>query len=241
MKSVAEVSTLTGISVRTLHYYDAIGLLKPAHVTEAGYRYYDDAALERLYLILLLREIGFSLKEIGKFLDAPDHDRNHVLQQIELLEKKRQRLAHMTTIARGLTLVGTKHLELEGFNVNKLEDYTAQAKTLYGKTQAYKEYEQKSRSRTPEQNASINGQVMDFFVRLGGMKDLAPESDAVQAWVQELQSYFTQYFYTCTPQILQGLGQMYAGGGSMTENIDAAGGEGTGEFARRAIDIYIGR
>ena len=79
---------------------------------------------------------------------------------------------------------------------------------------------------------------MDFFVRLGQLKHLSPDSAEVQAWVKELQAYFTENFYNCTPQILMGLGQMYAGGGSMTENIDAAGGEGTGEFARQAIEIY---
>ena len=79
MKSVKEIAKQSGVSVRTLHHYDAIGLLKPTRVTEAGYRYYDDEALERLYLILLFREIGFPLKEIQGILDAPDYDRNRVL------------------------------------------------------------------------------------------------------------------------------------------------------------------
>ena len=239
MKTVKEVSKQTGISVRTLHHYDAIGLLKPTSVTEAGYRLYDDAALERLYLILLFRELDFPLKDIGAILDAPDFDRNRVLErQIELLNKKRDRLEYMTNMARGIKLIGVKNLEFEGFDVNKIDDYAAQAKTLYGKTEAYQEYEQKARNRTPEQNRDVNSQVMDFFVRLGHMKDLPPESEAVQAWVKELQDFFTAHFYTCTPQILKGLGEIYAGGGSMTENIDAAGGQGTGEFAQRAIEIY---
>ena len=79
MKTVKEVSRLTGVSVRTLHHYDAIGLLKPTQVTEAGYRLYDGAALERLYMILVYRELGLSLKAIGDILDAPDYDRNRVL------------------------------------------------------------------------------------------------------------------------------------------------------------------
>ena len=239
MKTVKEVSKQTGISVRTLHHYDAIGLLKPTSVTEAGYRLYDDAALERLYLILLFRELDFPLKDIGAILDAPDFDRNRVLErQIELLNKKRDRLEYMTNMARGIKLIGVKNLEFEGFDVNKIDDYAAQAKTLYGKTEAYQEYEQKARNRTPEQNRDVNSQVMDFFVRLGQLKDLPPESKEVQVWVKELQDFFTAHFYTCTPQILKGLGEIYAGGGSMTENIDAAGGQGTGEFAQRAIEIY---
>ena len=69
MKTVKEVSRLTGVSIRTLHHYDAIGLLKPTQVTEAGYRLYDDAALQRLQNILLFRELQFPLKEIKAFLD----------------------------------------------------------------------------------------------------------------------------------------------------------------------------
>lgn len=117
-------------------------------------------------------------------------------------------------------------------------DYSAQAKALYGKTDAYREYEKKSGARTEEENKSVNDQLMDHFVRLGQLKDQSPNSEAVQAWVKELQSFISANYYNCTNQILKGLGQMYAGGGSMTENIDAAGGAGTGEFACRAIEIY---
>ena len=239
MRSVTELAKYTGVSVRTLHHYDAIGLLKPTRVTESGYRYYDDAALERLYLILLFRELEFPLKDIGAILDAPDFDRNRILDnQITLLEEKRQHLGTMATMARGLRLIGVKHLELEGFQVKKIKDYSAQAKALYGKTDAYKEYTQKAAARTPEQDQDVNAGLMDLFVRLGQMKDLAPDSPEAQAWVKELQDYISANFYRCTDQILMGLGQMYAGGGELTENIDAAGGAGTGEFACQAITVY---
>ena len=79
---------------------------------------------------------------------------------------------------------------------------------------------------------------MEFFVRLGQLKNQSPDSEAVQNWVRQLQAFFTENYYTCTPEILMSLGQMYAGGGAMTENIDAAGGEGTGAFAREAIACY---
>ena len=74
MKTVHEVSRISGVSVRTLHHYDAIGLLKPTAVTEAGYRLYDDAALARLQDILLFRELEFPLKEIKAILDHPEFD-----------------------------------------------------------------------------------------------------------------------------------------------------------------------
>ena len=239
MKTVKEISRLTGVSVRTLHYYDAIGLLPPSRVTDAGYRLYDDDALERLYLILLFREIGFPLKDIQGILDAPDYDRNRVIaQQIELLQKKAEHLKNCIDLAKGIQLTGVRFLEFDGFKPGKLDDYAAQAKVLYGKTDAYKEFTRKSAGRTPEQAQSLGDQVMDFFVRLGTLRDQDPASELVQAWVRQLQDFFTEHFYTCTPQILRGLAQGYAGGGSLTENIDAAGGPGTGEFARRAIEIY---
>ena len=87
MKTVKEVSNLTGVSIRTLHHYDKIGLLNPAKVTDAGYRLYDDASLCRLHAILLLRELQFPLKDIKQILDAPGFDTMEALeQQIELLE-----------------------------------------------------------------------------------------------------------------------------------------------------------
>ena len=242
MFGVKEMAKKTGVSVRTLHHYDAIGLLKPTAVTEAGYRLYDDGALETLYLILLFREIGFPLKDIRGILEAPDFDRNRVLeQQIQLLEQKKARLDYMTNMARGIKLTGVRYLNFDGFEFNKIDDYAAQAKTLYGKTDAYKEYEQKAKSRTKEQNNVLGDGLMELFAQLGTMKTLSAGSDAVQNWVKELQAYITAHFYTCTPQILMGLGEMYAGGGSMTENIDSAGGEGTGAFAREAIAIYCGK
>ena len=87
MRTVKDVSKLTGVSVRTLHYYDAIGLLTPTKVTDAGYRMYDDTALSRLQSILLFRELQFPLKEIKEFLDSPDFNQEETIaQQIKMLE-----------------------------------------------------------------------------------------------------------------------------------------------------------
>ena len=242
MKTVKEVSRLTGVSVRTLHHYDAIGLLPPTSVTEAGYRLYDDQALEKLYLILVYREIGFPLKDIREILDAEDYDRNRVLQQqIGLLQAKVTHLQNRIHFAKGIQTIGVNHMDWTGFDPKKIDEYSAQAQTLYGKTDAYRAYQEKSKGRSRQQELALGDQVMDFFVRLGALRQEGPAGDAVQGWVAELQAFFTEHYYPCTPQILAGLGEMYAGGGSMTENIDAAGGKGTGEFAKRAIDIYCGK
>ena len=242
MMTVNEVSKLTGVSVRTLQYYDQIGLLKPTEVTEAGYRLYDDAALDKLYMILVYRELGLSLNDISNILDAPDYDRNRVSEhQIKLMQKRIEKLQNRISFARGMLMLGVKYMDFEGFDPKKIDEYSQQAKVLYGKTDAYKEFEQKQKGRTKEQEKDLNAQVMDFFVRLGKMRPCEPDSEAVQNWAKELQGFFTEHFYTCTPQILGSLAESYGGGGSMTENIDKAGGEGTGAFAKQVIDIYLSR
>lgn len=241
MKTVTQVSRLTGVSIRTLHHYDTIGLLKPTAVTEAGYRLYDEAALERLYLILVYREIGFSLKEIGVLLDVPDAERNRILsEQISRMQGKVSQLQNRIHFAGGIKLTGVKHMNWNGFDPKQIDDYSRQTETLYGKTEAWQEYSQKSAGRSRQQDEQLGDEMMALFARLGSMKQLPPESEAVQDWVKTLQAFITEHYYRCTPQILKGLGRMYAGGGSMTENIDRAGGPGTGEFAFRAIEVYCG-
>lgn len=242
MKTVTEIAKLAQVSVRTLHHYDAIGLLKPTKITEAGYRLYDEKALERLYLILLFRELEFPLKKIAEILDAPDFDRNRVLeQQIALLKAKADHLQACIHLANGIKLTGVKNLEFKNWDPKKIDDYSAQAENLYGKTEAWQEFKQKQAGRSKQQERDINARVMDFFTQLGQLKALPASSPEVQAWVKSLQAFFTEHFYTCTPQILQGLGQLYGGGGTMTENIDAAGGKGTGAFAKEAIDSYCSK
>ena len=239
MKTVTEIAKQTGVSVRTLHHYDAIGLLKPSSITEAGYRLYDEDALMRLYLIIVYRELGFSLKKIAQLLNAPDLDRNRALeQQITLLEQKREQLQNRITFARGLILTGVKHMNFTDFDHKKIDDYSAQAKAMWGKTDAYKEFEQKSKGRSQEAEKALGDDLMALFMALGALRDQNPGSEAVQSWVTQLQGFITEHYYTCTKPILKGLGEMYAGGGSMTENIDNAGGHGTGEFAKAAIDIF---
>ena len=129
-------------------------------------------------------------------------------------------------------------MEFKSWDPKKIDEYSAQAQTLYGKTDAWKEYSEKAKNRSRQQENALGDGIMELFTRLGSMKELPADSTEVQTWVKQLQNYITEHFYTCTPEILRGLGEMYAGGGSLTENIDAAGGKGTGEFARDAIRIF---
>ena len=242
MKTVKEVSRETGVSVRTLHHYDALGLLKPTEVTAAGYRRYDEAAVERLRMIVIYRELGFPLTEIAGLLDAPDGVRNQALdERIRILEKRRQQLQTRIDFAAGLRLRGVNGLNTKGFEAGRLDEYTEQARTLYGKTDAWQEYQRKVKDRTDEEHRALGDGMMALFARLGELRDQPADSTAAQAWAAELQGYITEHYYTCTKEILRGMGEMYAGGGSMTENIDRAGGAGTGAFAREVLRIYCGR
>lgn len=239
MKTVKEVSTLTGVSVRALHHYDAIGLLKPSRVTEAGYRLYDEASLGRLQAILLFRELQFPLKEIKEILDSPEFDPREALeQQIRLLELQRQHLDALISHARQIQTTGVTLMDFTPFDRSELDEYAAQAKAKWGKTEAYKEFEQKTAKQTPAQQKEAGDGLMAIFAEIGAIRHTSPASGEAQALVAKLQSFITEHYYTCTRQILRGLGQMYIAGDSMTENIDKTGGEGTAEFAHQAIEIY---
>ena len=106
----------------------------------------------------------------------------------------------------------------------------------------YKEFEEKTKNWTKDDEATVANEFMQLFVEFGQMKEMDPEDEQVQLQVRKLQDYITDHFYTCSDKILCGLGRMYAGGGELTENIDDVGGAGTAEFAGKAIDIfYISR
>ena len=243
MKTVHEVSQLAGISVRTLHHYDAIGLLSPTETTEAGYRLYDDDALARLQCILLFKELEFPLKDIKAILDSPNFERNKALdQQIELLKLKKEHLENLIDLATGVRMIGVKKLmNFDAFDTKKIDEYAKQAKESYGTTPAYKEFEEKSKGRSQEQEKQLGIGMMNLFADLGKLISHDVSETIVQEKVAELQSYITEHYYTCTPEILQGLGEMYAGGGSMTDNINNYAGAGTAEFVAEAIKIYCAR
>lgn len=239
MMTVHEVSELTGVSIRALHHYDRIGLLHPAEVKGAGYRLYDDTALERLQCILLFKELQFSLKEIKDILDSPDFDYSRALdQQITLLQMKKEHLENLINLAREIKQIGVKKLDFTVFNTKKMDEYAKRAKESWGQTPEYREFEEKSKDRTKEDERKLWAGLMEIFTEFGSMKGSSPSGSEAQALVKKLQDYITEYFYTCSDEILAALGNMYAGGGEMTDNINHAGGEGTAEFAAQAIKVY---
>ncbi len=239
--TVSEVSRLSGVSVRTLRYYDEIGLLPPTEVTEAGYRLYDEQALHRLQCILLYRELEFPLKEISAIMSGSSFDMVQSLErQIELLEKKRTHLDNLIILAKGIKVLGVNKLDFSEFDVKKIDEYEEQAKASWGGTAEYKEYERKSAGRSSEDNRVLAVGLMNIFAEFASLKALAPSDERVQTLVKKLQDYITENYYTCSDKILLSLGRAYSGGGSMQHNIDRSCGEGTAAFASQAIEYYCG-
>ncbi len=242
MMTVKEVSQLTGVSIRTLQYYDKIGLLHPAKRTDSEYRLYDNACLEKLQQILLFRELEFPLKEIAQIVNSPGFDRSKALeQQIELLKLKKEHIENLIDFAVGIKAMGVKQLTFDAFDTRKIDEYAREAKASWGTTPAWKEYEERSKGRTKEDNLKIHQGMIDIFAEFGTIRDTDPASEEAQTMVQKLQDYITEHMYTCTDEILSGLGKMYAGGGDFTMNIDRFGGEGTAVFAGKAIEIHCGK
>ena len=239
MYTVHEVSEMSGVSVRTLHHYDAIGLLKPTEVTPAGYRLYDEACLQRLQSILLFRELQFSLNEIREILDDPVYDPQAALtQQIELLELQRDRLDRIIQPAKNMKEKGVGMMGFDVFDKTKIEEYKQEAKEKWGGTEAFKESVQKAAGRTAAQETELADGLMDVFREFGALRGSAPESAEAQKKVAQLQQYITDHYYTCTKEILKGLGQMYTADERFRSNIDKAGGDGTAEFAAKAIAVF---
>lgn len=238
---ISEAAKLTGVTVRTLHYYDEIGLLKPDKVDECGYRLYSQDSLLKLQQILFFRELDFPLKEIKEIMMNPGYDKMEALnRQRELLIKKKKRLDNIINLIED-TIKGEVNMSFKEFDIREIEEgkkqYAEEVKKRWGKTSAYKEYEEKTKDNNQSDWNYINeeaGRILKEFSRL---KNLDPASKEVQDLVIEWQNYITNNFYNCTKEILSCLGLMYVQDERFKENIDKNG-EGTAKFLSEAIKIY---
>ena len=239
---INEFAKLVSVSVRTLHYYDEIGLLKPAFVDEQnGYRFYDEISLERMQEILFYRELEFEPKSIRDILSSPDYDKQKALaEQRKLLELKKERLERIIDALDGAT---KGKVTMAAFDNSDYEtarkQYEVEAKERWGETEVYKEHAEKTAKYTKDKWQTVNGGLMAVFAKFAEcMKNCnSSNSDEAQALVFELQNYITENYYTCTKEILAGLGQMYVADERFKTNIDKNG-NGTAEFVSTAIEIY---
>ncbi|GIP41045.1 MerR family transcriptional regulator [Paenibacillus sp. J31TS4] len=247
---VKEVATLVGISVRTLHHYDEIGLLKPGSVSPAGYRLYKERELERLQQILLFRELGVPLQEIRQIIDRPDFDRKQALAAHRelLLEKQRRLAAIVATLDRtieamegGRTMSGKDMFE--GFDETPFEEhkrkYAAEARERYGEA-AVEAAEERAAAYGPNDWAFIKERMERNYAAIIEAMDGGPGDPRVQEAVADLRQGITDTFYDCTPDIFRGLGDLYVQDERFTANIDKYK-EGLAAFLREAIHVYCDR
>ena len=242
---IKEFAELTGVSVRTLHYYDEIGLLKPCYVDEQnGYRFYDENSLERMQEILFYRELDFPLKSIAEILASPNYDKQKALaEQKRLLTIKKNRLERLIA---ALEQAEKGEITMSVFDNSEYEtarqQYEDEAKQRFGGTDAYKESQEKtagySKNKWNDVLAGMNG-VFSEFAECKKCGD-STDSDSVQQLVKKLQDYITANFYHCTDDILAGLGQMYVCDERFKNNIDSHC-KGTADFVAEAIKIYCGK
>ena len=235
---IKEFAEFTGVSVRTLHYYDEIGLLKPAFVDKfTGYRYYDENSLIRMQEILFYRELDFSLKSISNILSSPDYDiRKSLEEQKTLLTLKKERLERLiSSIDEAIKGENV----MSAFDNSEFEKYKAEAQKKWGKTDAYKEHEDKTKNYSKQKwNDLAEGMdniMAQFAVCMRNEK--TPDSAEAQDLVKMLQNHITENYYLCTNEILSGLGQMYIADERFRNNIDKHA-DGTAAFICEAIKVY---
>ena len=239
--SIGSLSKLSGVSIRALHHYDQIGLLRPSEVAESGYRYYDDTAVERLWQILFYRELDFPLTEIGEILSSPSFDRNRALtEHRNLLLQKRARLDRLIELVSN-TMKGETTMEFKPFDTSEIdalrEQYAEEAKARWGNTEAYLESTKRASKWTEADKARLQKEQDEIFSAFAALVGTNPAEERVQALVERWKAFISQSYYSCTNEILAGLGQMYLADERFTKNLDAFG-AGTAKLMSDAIAVY---
>jgi DNA-binding transcriptional MerR regulator len=243
MYSVSEVARVAGVTVRTLHHYDAIGLLRPSGRTRSGYRRYGDADLERLQEILFYRELGFGLEAVTGLLNSPTRDRREILrQQRHLLVKRITKLEAMVAAVdraaraneEGRTM--NKEDMFEVFGEFDPTEYEAEARERWGNTEAYQEsarrtgrYSKDDWKQIQQEGEVINRKLADLFA-----EGAFPSSVEAMAAAEEHRLHIDRWFYPCSADVHAGLGDMYVQDPRFAEFWDAYQ-SGLATFVRDAI------
>lgn len=241
--SVSKLSDLSGVSVRTLHYYDEIGLLKPASKSQAGYRFYSMASLERLQHILFYRELGFELSQIKDLLDAPNFNKTKAMQDhIELLTLKRDRLSSLISLAKR-SLKG-EEMSFKEFDMASIEEakekYAEEAKEHWGHTAAYAQSVKKTASYDAKDWERIQGEQEEVWSGFAKLAETgkSPSSKEARVLVDKWRDSISRNFYQMTDEIAAGLSEMYVVDERFKNNLDAFG-RGTAAFASDAIKASL--
>lgn len=241
---VKEVADVTGISVRTLHYYDEIGLLTPAETTESNYRIYSEGNLEKLQQILFFRQLGFPLKQIKEILESPTFDQLEALEMHRniLVEKRENLDSLILTIdktiqnKKGEITMSTEE-KFVGFNFDK-NKYEAEARRRWG-DQAVDESNKKISEMSGDEKRKMEEKFEDTFKELAKIRHHSPDSKEAQAAINEWWIYLNK-IGTYSLDAFKGLGEMYVMDERFTKNIDQYG-EGLAKFMRDAMREFAER
>lgn len=240
---VKEVAEIVGVSVRTLHHYDEIGLLHPEGVTDAGYRLYTDENLATLQQILFFKELGFSLKKIQEIISSPSFDRLEALEmQREMLHDRRRRLDQMistidktTRHLKGEITMSNKE-KFEGFDFSR-NPYEKEARERWGD----KTIDQSNAaldSMSQEDKIVMGERMNEIYRNLADLRKESPESEEAQVAIEKWYHFLNQNFgHHYSLDAFKGLGQMYVQDERFTNNIDQFG-EGLAQFMCDAMAVY---
>lgn len=238
---INEVAKLTGITARTLHYYDEIDLLKPREITSSGYRLYGIEEVEILQQIMFFKELDFKLSDIKEIMTNPHYDKTKALiKHRELLIQKRDRLDKIINLVED-RIEGEKNMSFKEFSLVEIEEnkkkYAKEVKERWGTTDAYTENEKKVNTYDLQQWKTIDSEVCEILKEFGENRYLSPESIEAQELVKRWKNYITNNFYFCSNEILSCLGIMYEEDERFKNNIDKNG-VGTAKFMKEAIKAY---
>jgi MerR family transcriptional regulator, thiopeptide resistance regulator len=227
--SVGKVAVLSGVTIRTLHHYDEIGLLSPGGRSDVGYRVYGEADLERLQRILFYRELGFTLKEISTIIEDPNTDAmGHLRRQRELLVERIERLGSMVDAidyemeARTMDINLTPEERFEVFGEFRPEEHAEEAEQRWGETDAYKESNRRVSKYTKEDWLKIKAEAEEVQNRLAATFEagLPPESEEAMAAVEAHRQHISRWFYDCGYDMHRGLTEMYLSDERFRSNYD---------------------
>jgi DNA-binding transcriptional MerR regulator len=216
--TVGAVARLAGVTVRTLHHYDEIGLVSPSGRSPAGYRLYDDADLDRLHAVLAYRELGFGLEDIAALLAGTADPLQHLRRQHALV---RTRIDHLTRLLGALETTMEAHMsglrltpeeKFEVFGDHDPDQHANEARDRWGDTDAYRQSAQRTASYTKEDWLRIKAEGEAVTQRLADLFAAGAPADGAEAGaaVREHREHISRWFYDCSPQMQRGLAEMYA-------------------------------
>lgn len=237
-----EVADLTGVSVRTLHHYDDIGLLSPERNKDNGYRDYSEKDLDQLQQILFFRECGFPLNKIEELLHSSNFNREEAfnLQKKYLLHEKKRIETMLDTLDKTMRsmkgeITMSQKEKFSGFDMTN-NPYEEEARRRWG-DKAVDQSKNYMASLSKQEQEATAKEMDDLFSELAAIRNEAPGSDTAQRAIDKLYRYLNHFGYQYTPEAFSGLGQMYITDTRFTRNIDQYG-EGLSKFLAEAMRIY---